>query len=167
MTASLLRLTWDGALHVREQVFIDVLESVNILMSQNGTLLRSDVTGKIKMKALLTGMPECKFGLNDKLLMDRDAAAGGGGKRRSQSVELEDCAFHRCVRLRTFDTDRTITFVPPDGEFELMRYGPGATRCCQHTLHTNQRPRSVLLAPLPQLPHHGEHQPAVPHHPRY
>lgn len=98
-----------------------MLESVNILMSQNGTLLRSDVTGKIKMKALLTGMPECKFGLNDKLLMDRDAAAGGGGKRRSQSVELEDCAFHRCVRLRTFDTDRTITFVPPDGEFELMR----------------------------------------------
>lgn len=29
---------------------------------------------------------------------------------------------YRCVRLGKFDTDRTITFVPPDGEFELMRY---------------------------------------------
>jgi len=102
-------------------VFIDVLESVNILMSHTGTLLRSDVTGVIKMKALLTGMPECKFGLNDKLLMERNGSASGNTRGR-KTVELEDCAFHRCVRLRTFDTDRTITFVPPDGEFELMRY---------------------------------------------
>jgi AP-2 complex subunit mu-1 len=29
---------------------------------------------------------------------------------------------HRCVRLGKFDTERTITFIPPDGEFELMRY---------------------------------------------
>jgi AP-2 complex subunit mu-1 len=28
----------------------------------------------------------------------------------------------RCVRLGKFDADRTITFIPPDGEFELMRY---------------------------------------------
>jgi AP-2 complex subunit mu-1 len=26
------------------------------------------------------------------------------------------------VRLGKFDTERTITFIPPDGEFELMRY---------------------------------------------
>ena len=26
------------------------------------------------------------------------------------------------MRLGKFDTDRTITFIPPDGEFELMRY---------------------------------------------
>ena len=37
-------------------------------------------------------------------------------------VEIDDCTFHRCVRLGKFDADRTITFVPPDGEFELMRY---------------------------------------------
>lgn len=28
----------------------------------------------------------------------------------------------RCVRLGKFDSERTITFIPPDGEFELMRY---------------------------------------------
>lgn len=37
-------------------------------------------------------------------------------------MQIDDCTFHRCVRLGKFDSDRTITFVPPDGEFELMRY---------------------------------------------
>jgi AP-2 complex subunit mu-1 len=36
--------------------------------------------------------------------------------------QIEDCSFHRCVQLGKFEADRTITFVPPDGEFELMRY---------------------------------------------
>ena len=43
-----------------------------------------------------------------------------GGK--SKSVELEDVKFHQCVRLSRFENDRTISFVPPDGEFELMSY---------------------------------------------
>jgi AP-2 complex subunit mu-1 len=29
-------------------------------------------------------------------------------------------AFHQCVKLGKFDMDRTISFVPPDGEFQLM-----------------------------------------------
>lgn len=66
------------------------------------------------------GMPDCKFGLNDKLIMERDASARGRPDRRP-SVALDDCTFHRCVRLGKFDADRTITFIPPEGEFELMR----------------------------------------------
>lgn len=30
--------------------------------------------------------------------------------------------FHQCVRLARFENDRTISFIPPDGEFELMSY---------------------------------------------
>lgn len=37
-------------------------------------------------------------------------------------MELEDVKFHQCVRLSRFENDRTISFVPPDGEFELMNY---------------------------------------------
>jgi hypothetical protein len=43
-----------------------------------------------------------------------------GGK--SKAVELEDVKFNQCVRLSRFDNDRTISFIPPDGEFELMSY---------------------------------------------
>jgi len=44
------------------------------------------------------------------------------GSAGDNAVELDDCQFHQCVRLTKFDTDRTISFIPPDGEFELMRY---------------------------------------------
>jgi len=35
---------------------------------------------------------------------------------------MEDIKFHQCVRLARFENDRTISFIPPDGEFELMSY---------------------------------------------
>ena len=37
-------------------------------------------------------------------------------------MEMEDVKFHQCVRLSRFENDRTISFIPPDGEFELMSY---------------------------------------------
>ncbi len=81
-----------------------------------GTILRADVDGHIQMRAYLSGTPECKFGLNDKLVIDKSERGA------SDAVELDDCRFHQCVRLNDFDADRSISFVPPDGEFELMRY---------------------------------------------
>jgi AP-2 complex subunit mu-1 len=30
--------------------------------------------------------------------------------------------FHQSVKLGRFESDRSISFIPPDGEFELMRY---------------------------------------------
>lgn len=45
-------------------------------------------------------------------------SGGGGGK---QSIAIDDCTFHQCVRLSKFDAERSISFIPPDGECELMR----------------------------------------------
>merc|ERR1712194_833592 len=70
------------------------------------------------MKAFLSGMPELKLGLNDKLLFE----ATGRSMTKGKAVEMEDIKFHQCVRLARFENDRTISFVPPDGEFELMSY---------------------------------------------
>jgi len=36
------------------------------------------------------------------------------------AIEMEDVNFHQCVRLSRFDSDRTISFIPPDGDFELV-----------------------------------------------
>eukprot|EP00644_Phytophthora_capsici_P000525 jgi/Phyca11/540430/estExt2_Genewise1Plus.C_PHYCAscaffold_40965 len=115
----------EGIRYKRNEVYLDVFESVNLLMSSTGTVLRNEVAGQVVMKTLLTGMPECKLGLNDKLTMqkgDAPSAKVAGQKRGSREVEIDDCTFHRCVRLGKFDADRTITFIPPDGEFELMKY---------------------------------------------
>lgn len=100
----------------KNEAFVDVVETVNLSMSAKGTVLRADVDGHILMRAYLSGTPECKFGLNDKLVIDKSEKGIG------DAVELDDCRFHQCVRLNEFDSTRTISFIPPDGEFELMSY---------------------------------------------
>lgn len=52
-------------------------------------------------------------------------APGGRGK----TIEMEDVNFHQCVKLSRFETDHTISFVPPDGEFDLMTYRLSTTVC--------------------------------------
>ncbi|KAJ3890057.1 hypothetical protein GG344DRAFT_20231, partial [Lentinula edodes] len=110
------RRSGDDVKYKKNEAFVDVVEVVNWMGSAKGTTLRADVDGHIQMRAYLSGTPECKFGLNDKLVIDRGAVGG------SDAVELDDCQFHQCVRLNDFDADRSISFIPPDGEFELMRY---------------------------------------------
>ncbi|XP_055330033.1 AP-1 complex subunit mu-1-like [Paramacrobiotus metropolitanus] len=111
----------EGLKYRKNEVFLDVIESVNLLVNVNGTVLRSEICGVIKMRVFLSGMPELRLGLNDKVLFESTGRAGAAGSK-TKSVELEDVKFHQCVRLSRFENDRTISFIPPDGEFELMSY---------------------------------------------
>ncbi|MCH90724.1 AP-1 complex subunit mu-2-like, partial [Trifolium medium] len=63
------------------------------------------------------GMPECKLGLNDRVLLEAQ-----GRTTKGKAIDLEDIKFHQCVRLARFENDRTISFIPPDGSFDLMTY---------------------------------------------
>lgn len=55
-----------------------ILESKNLLLratfthqvSANGNVLRSEIVGSIKMRVFLSGMPELRLGLNDKVLFE-------------------------------------------------------------------------------------------------
>ena len=60
----------EGIKYRRNELFLDVMEYVNLLMSPQGQVLSAHVAGKIQMKSYLSGMPECKFGINDKIVMD-------------------------------------------------------------------------------------------------
>ena len=39
-------------------------------MATLGQVLSAHVAGRVVMKSYLSGMPECKFGINDKIVMD-------------------------------------------------------------------------------------------------
>jgi AP-1 complex subunit mu len=113
----------EGIKHRKNEIFLDVVERLNLLVAANGTLLRSEILGSLKMRSYLSGMPELKLGLNDKLLFEATGRrTGGRGMSKGKAVEMEDIKFHQCVRLARFENDRTISFIPPDGEFELMSY---------------------------------------------
>ncbi|KAH3743407.1 clathrin-adaptor medium chain apm 1 [Pelomyxa schiedti] len=117
----------DGIRHKKNEVYLDVIESVNLLVSSDGTVLRSEILGQIKLNSLLSGMPELKLGLNDKIQFDSTsksitAPPEPGATPSRKAIEMEDVTFHQCVRLSRFDTNHTISFIPPDGEFQLMSY---------------------------------------------
>lgn len=63
-------------------------------------MLRCDVSGRVLMRCLLSDMPELRLGLSE---------------------PGEDVVFHQCVNLPAYEATHVVTFVPPDGEFELMR----------------------------------------------
>ena len=107
-----------GIKHRKNEIFLDVVESLDLLVSSNGTVLHSEILGAVKMRSYLSGMPELKLGLNDKVMFQ----SSGRKSSKSKSVDLEDIKFHQCVRLARFENDRTISFIPPDGEFDLMTY---------------------------------------------
>lgn len=122
-----------GIFYKKNELFLDVIESLEMVIDTDGTILRSQITGKVTVNAFLSGMPTLKLGLNDASRSDKkpstaEGSASAGGeepkkrRKRGKNVEIEDVKFHQCVELDQFDKDRTIQFVPPDGKFELMSY---------------------------------------------
>ena len=106
-----------GIVYKRNELYLDAVEKVNALLSNSGEVLYAEVNGLVKMKAKLSGMPECRIGINDKLQMENSGNSGKGG-----SVKLNSLTFHQCVSLSQYEEKREVNFIPPDGEFELIKY---------------------------------------------
>ncbi|ERN02880.1 hypothetical protein AMTR_s00135p00007320, partial [Amborella trichopoda] len=108
----------------REEIFVDIIEKISVTFSSSGYILMSEIDGTIQMKSYLTGNPEIRLALNEDLsigrtggsVYDYKSSTGGG------LVILDDCNFHESVHLDSFDLDRTLSLVPPDGEFPVMNY---------------------------------------------
>ena len=129
-----------GVRYARNAVYLDVLEAVDATLSASGALLFGNVSGCLKMRAELSGMPHCVMALNDSLSgapapgappANEDLTPGAPSRYAAATRRAALAAtytFHRCVRLRSGGDGegdggrREISFVPPDGEFELLRY---------------------------------------------
>ena len=116
-------VTWrkPNIVHKKNEVYMDVIEKLNMTVTSGGQVIKSEVIGRLCMRTYLSGMPEVKLGLNDKNQFEAE------GTNSSNCVDLEDIKFHNCVRLARFENARAISFVPPDGEFDLMTYRVGMT----------------------------------------
>ena len=122
-----VKVTWrDGDIkYRRNEIFLNVDEKINVLVNELSEILRAYVDGTINMNTRLSGMPQCKFGFSDDSLIinsyDNDDEENSTNFTNN-SVVLEDCKFHQCVELAKFDNQRSIEFIPPDGQFQLMSY---------------------------------------------
>ncbi|BAT77742.1 AP-4 complex subunit mu-like [Vigna umbellata] len=100
----------------RDEIFVDVIEKISVTFNSSGFILTSEIDGTIQMKSYLSGNPEIRLALNE------DLSIGTSDYRGSGAVILDDCNFHESVHLDNFEVDRTLSLVPPDGEFPVMNY---------------------------------------------
>lgn len=110
----------NGSGQQKNEIFVDILERLNVLFSNNGYVLNSTIDGCIQMKSYLAGNPQLRLALNEDLIVGKDAPRGayGGGS----GAKVDDMNFNDCVNLTEFETARTLSFIPPDGEFVVLNY---------------------------------------------
>ncbi|GFP92143.1 ap-4 complex subunit mu [Phtheirospermum japonicum] len=119
----------------REEIFVDIIEKISVTFSSSielsqgrpdakqGYVLTSEIDGTIQMKSYLTGNPEIRLALNDDLYIGKSGISNYGfSSSGAGPVILDDCNFHESVHMDSFDVDRTLSLVPPDGEFPVMNY---------------------------------------------
>lgn len=104
----------------RNEIFVDILERLNVLFSPNGAVLNFTIDGCIQMKSYLAGNPELRLALNEDLIVGR--AADPTRSKEYGAVVIDDVNFNDCVNLAEFESSRTLSFFPPDGEFVVLNY---------------------------------------------
>jgi AP-4 complex subunit mu-1 len=99
----------------KNEIFVDILERLNVLFSNNGYVLNSTIDGCIQMKSYLAGNPQLRLALNEDLVIGKESGRYG-------SVVVDDMNFNDCLNMMEWDHARTLSFIPPDGEFTVLNY---------------------------------------------
>ena len=94
--------------HTSNELYVDIVETLNITLAPSGIPLSALAFGTIAFTAKVSGVPDLILQLN---------APGGIANTVSLPV------FHPCVRLaRWREKPGELSFVPPDGRFVLAGY---------------------------------------------
>jgi AP-4 complex subunit mu-1 len=108
-----------GSSTLKNEIFVDIIERLNVTVCSNGKILNASIDGCIQMKSYLSGNPSLRLALNDDLLV---LSEEGSCSRSSSSLPLDDIVFHESAQLEEFESTRVISLTPPDGEFVLVNY---------------------------------------------
>lgn len=101
----------------RNEIFIDVIEKLNITVERDGDISSAAIHGSIRLKSFLHGAPDLKIMLN------RDLFVGGTPPEyKKKAIVLDECCFHKCVNRELFSSERTLHFKPPVGECVIFTY---------------------------------------------
>ncbi|KXN67563.1 AP-3 complex subunit MU-1 [Conidiobolus coronatus NRRL 28638] len=105
LSGSLTDVTWrkSGIKYINNEIYFDIVEEIDAVIDNNGSVVSSEVTGVILANCRLSGMPDLTLTFVNPRIFD-------------------DYTFHPCVRHRHFEENQILSFVPPDGKFSLMNY---------------------------------------------
>jgi len=108
-TGQLSNIPWRrvGMKYTNNEAYFDVIEEVDAIIDKSGSTVSAEIHGYIDSSVKLTGMPDLTMSFVNPRLFD-------------------DVSFHPCVRYKRWESDRILSFVPPDGNFRLVSYHIGS-----------------------------------------
>uniref|UniRef100_A0A7S2RNC4 MHD domain-containing protein n=1 Tax=Mucochytrium quahogii TaxID=96639 RepID=A0A7S2RNC4_9STRA len=109
-------------------VYFDINEEIDCIIGANGQIVTAQVHGELVCTSKLSGMPELLLSIDD-------------------TRAMVDYSLHPCIRVKRFEQENVLSFVPPDGMFTMMRYklDPG---CFSNTIGNGKTSYSNLPIPV-------------------
>jgi AP-3 complex subunit mu len=107
-TGQLSAIPWrrTGVKYTNNEAYFDVIEEVDAIIDKTGCTVFAEIQGYIDCCIKLSGMPDLTLSFMNPRLFD-------------------DVSFHPCVRFKRWESERILSFIPPDGNFRLMSYHVG------------------------------------------
>ncbi|XP_067876714.1 AP-3 complex subunit mu-1 [Heterodontus francisci] len=104
-TGQLSNIPWRraGVKYTNNEAYFDVTEEIDAIIDKSGSTVFAEIQGVIDACIKLTGMPDLTLSFMNPRLLD-------------------DVSFHPCVRFKRWESERVLSFIPPDGNFRLMSY---------------------------------------------
>ncbi|NXW75189.1 STON2 protein, partial [Hirundo rustica] len=126
LPASSTDLSTVGLNYQEEEITVDVRDEFHgILAKGDSMILQHSVLTHIYVLSFLSGLAECRLGLNDILVKGNEIVARQDimPTTTTKWIKLYSCRFHSCVDEDMFNNSRIILFNPLDAcRFELMRF---------------------------------------------
>ena len=126
LPASSTDLSTVGLNYQEEEITVDVRDEFHgILAKGDSAILQHSVLTHIYVLSFLSGLAECRLGLNDILIKGNEIVARQDimPTTTTKWIKLYSCRFHSCVDEDMFNNSRIILFNPLDAcRFELMRF---------------------------------------------
>jgi len=121
------KISWRRAnvKYVSNEIKVDIVERVDAIISSNDRLVSSEVNGKIEVNCRLSGTPDLTLKFQNTHIL-------------SNTVKM-----HKCVRIKRFQKESVISFVPPDGVFTLLEFSVPSNTSVPLTV----RPKMTLDGP--------------------
>ncbi|XP_019871470.1 AP-3 complex subunit mu-1 [Aethina tumida] len=104
-TGQLSNIPWrrSGVKYTNNEAYFDVIEEVDAIIDKSGATVFAEIQGYIDCCIKLSGMPDLTLSFMNPRLFD-------------------DVSFHPCVRYKRWESERVLSFIPPDGNFRLISY---------------------------------------------
>ncbi|EDM09018.1 adaptor-related protein complex 3, mu 2 subunit, isoform CRA_b [Rattus norvegicus] len=98
-----------GVKYTNNEAYFDVVEEIDAIIDKSGSTVTAEIQGVIDACVKLTGMPDLTLSFMNPRLLD-------------------DVSFHPCVRFKRWESERILSFIPPDGNFRLLSYHVSAQK---------------------------------------